>query len=380
MKNIVFNNSIGSPYSFGYPNLTKEQETNILAGLFEQLLIFDKVVISTNRVNAALIFLIKNLGINIVEQLIEKGYIKFMIWSPGIMTGTHRLSEDGTVDKSVIYEQPPIVASSLSEDDLDPEKNIHTALINFDIHKDRQRIFTRKASKNYIIPNGMVHSSRAVDTVIEAYKNNTLSTLGLPYLKEPNDLDIKERLLLNTLGHKALETIILSKYKLKSYENYEHYEICKQNLRNIGRAYNISEGTSTLLKLKGLPDLKELFIKRNIQFERVFTIRHLPSAKYYRKWINEIGETSDAQEITKEYLNEIESKNFFETSVGKFLKDRSLFILSALLENAIADTPGIITGVGVEIALSFLDNCWLDSILEGQKPSMFINEIEKEVR
>lgn len=59
----VFNNNIGSPYSFGFPKLTAKEERLILAGLFEQLLVFDKITISTNRLSFPLIFLIKILGL-----------------------------------------------------------------------------------------------------------------------------------------------------------------------------------------------------------------------------------------------------------------------------------------------------------------------------
>ena len=115
MKSEVFNNSIGSPYGFDYPKLTKEQDQQIIAGLFEQLLIFDRITISTNRLNFTLFFLISRLGINTVERLFDNGYIKLMIWSPLIVTGGGRQRKDGSMDESVIYGQPPVVAAALGE-------------------------------------------------------------------------------------------------------------------------------------------------------------------------------------------------------------------------------------------------------------------------
>ena len=88
MNNTVFNNSIGSPYGFDFPRLTKEQEENIIAELFEQLLIFDRITISTNRLNFALAFLISKLGINTVERLFDLGYIKILLWTPIIVTSS----------------------------------------------------------------------------------------------------------------------------------------------------------------------------------------------------------------------------------------------------------------------------------------------------
>lgn len=375
MKSEIFNNSIGSPYDFGYPKLTKEQDRQILAGLFEQLLIFDKITISTNRLNFGLLFLIDRLGINTVERLFDNGYIKLMLWSPIIVTGTGRKEDDGSIDESVIYGQPPIVAGALTEDDSNPEKNIHNALINFGLHRDRKRILTKSVLKHYVIPDGMEFSKDAAKLVIDSYQNNNLVGLGLPFEQEPNQLNLEQRKQLLSLGHKVLETAILSKYNYKSYENYEHYEICKQNLNNIGKAYNISENTSQILKFENLPDLKTLFISEKLYFESVFKLRHLSSAKYYRKWINSIGENANAQEITKEYLNEIKGSNkFFNSSGGKFIKNLGMFGVSTALGAAIAGLAGATAGFG----LGLLDTFVLDNLLKGKNPSMFIDDIKKQ--
>lgn len=377
MKSYVFNNSIGSPYGFDYPKLTKEQEQQIIAGLFEQLLIFDRVTISTDRLNFTLFFLISRLGINTVERLFDSGYINLMIWTPLIVSGGGRQREDGSVDESVIYGQPPVVAAALGEKDIDPEENIHKALSYFNIHRDRKRIFTRKASKNYIVPDGMEFSQESSTLVIDAYQNNTLATLGLPFDREPNQLDLKQRQMLLNLGQNVLETAILSKYNFKSYENYENYEICKQNLIHIGNAFNIAENTSRILKLENLPNLKTLYLNDNLQFNDIFKIRHLSNVKFYRKWINEVGEDANAQEITKEYLNEIKGNSkFFDSTEGKFLKNLGLFGINTVLGATIAGTAGFAAGY----ALGLLEEFWLDSILKGKNPSMFIDDIKKHMK
>lgn len=376
MKSEVFNNSIGSPYSFDYPRLTKEHERQILAGLFEQLLIFDKITITTNRLNFALLFLIDKLGINTVERLFDSGYLSLMIWSPVIVTSSGRQQEDGSIDESTIYGKAPIAAGALVDSDLDPEKNIKTALQHFGLHRDRKRIFTRTVAEHYVIPNGMEFSTGSASLVIDAYINNSLSELGLPFEKEPNELNLNERQILLELGNKVIETALLSKYNLKSYENYEHYSICKQNLKNIGKAFNVAENSDVLFNLEGLPNLKQLFLNEKLDFDSVFKLRHLSNAKYFRKWINNLGENSNAQEITKEYLNEIKGNNkFFESTEGKFLKNLMLYGANAALGLAIAGPAGAVAGY----SLGLLETFWLDSILKGKNPSMFINNIKQEL-
>jgi hypothetical protein len=376
MNSVVLNNSFGSPYVFGNPTLPRDEEISLLASLFEQLMIFDKITLTTSRLNFALTFLINKLGINTVETMLDRDYLNFILWSPIIVSGSGLKRDDGTMDESVIYGQPPIVAGTLTESDLDPEKNIKTALDQFPLHRDRKRTFIRKAVSRYTVPDGMLFSKDAAELVIDAYKNNNLESLGLPYVKEPNQLDIDERGRLLDLSQKVTETAILSKYGLKSYENYEAYEICKKNLENIGKGYNMAANTSNLFKLENLPDLKKLFITERLDFESVFKLRHLSTAKYYRHWINEVGENSNMDEVSREYIKEIKGKGgFAESSTGKWLK--VLLVLGAHvgLAHAIGGEEGeLIAGGSLGIMETFL----LESILKGKNPAMFIDAIRQE--
>lgn len=376
-KRAVFNNTISFPFAFSFPKLTLSQENEIVATLFEQLLLFDKIVISTNRLNHGLYFLIKTLGINTVENLIESGYITFLIWTPVLFTSQGTQKDDGSIDESSIYGKPPIVAGSISNEEMDPEKNIKTALKNFQFHRDRVRIFTRLALKSYIIPNGLEISSNSMKLIIDAYSNNNLSDLGLPFEKEAEQLNYQERFQLLQLGHRILETSILANYNLKSYENLEHFSICTQNFKNIGKAYNIAANSEHLFSLENIPNLKQLFLNEKLNFETVFKIRHLSNAKYFRKWINEVGEDSNSLEITREYLNEVKgNKKFFERTEGKLLKHLSSLGINAAIGTAIAGPIGGATG----IAYGLLESFWIDSILKGNNPSMFIDQIKREIK
>lgn len=384
MKSEVFNSNIGSPYDFEYPRLTPDQDQKILASLFEQLLLFDKISISTGRLNFALVFLISRLGLPIVERLLESGYIRFMIYSPMIFTGTGRQNEKGEIDQSIIYGQPPIAAGSLSDEDLDPEKNIHYALSNFKLDKKYARTLTKKALKNYVVPDGMKIATNSEKLILDAYTNNNLASLGLPNTKAPTQLDLNERQLLLELGHKVIETSILANFSLKSYKNFEHLEICKKNIENIGKAYNVAGNTSEILRIENVPNLQELYLKERMNFETVFKIRHLSTAKYYRKWINEVGENSNCYEVTEAYINEIKGKTkFLETNKGKFIKNLGAFALSTGLGAAIAGQAGAVVGAVLQPAadygLGLLETFWLDDILKGKNPSMFVDEIKKEL-
>lgn len=87
---------------------------------FEQLILFDEIVISTDKDNLPLFFLIKNLGIKTVERLIKNGYIKFEISKSLIFLfkGNDNLSEEQNAKNNL--GRPPLISGSLTSEDLDP--------------------------------------------------------------------------------------------------------------------------------------------------------------------------------------------------------------------------------------------------------------------
>lgn len=376
MKHQVLNNKIGTAYDLRYPKLNANQENQILAGIFEQLLLFDQITVTTDRTSFPLFFLINKLGINKVEELIERKYIKFLLWTPLLFTTTGSKREDGSIDESRIYELPPLQAAELSPEERDPETNIQNALSKFSLNRDKRRIFTRTALKAYEVPRGLEFSTQSAQLIIEAYVNNNLAELGLPFEKDPEQLDLETRRKLLNLGSSALETALLSKYHLKSFDNYEHLKVCQSNLQNIGNALKVSENASEILRFENIPDLKELFISEKLDFNSVTELRYKSASKHFRKWLNETSDKEDALPITKEYLNEIKGTNkFFESTGGKFLRTISMFGISTALEMAV---QGAVSGLG--LGLGMIETFWLDSILKGKNPSMFIKDLEKEIK
>jgi hypothetical protein len=374
---IVFNNKIETGYGFTYPKFSEIERRELLADIFEQILLFDKIVIKTGRLNYTLFFLINELGINLVEELIEKGYIMFLLWTPMIFTGRGRQLENGTIDESTIIGQTPIASGELSKEDKDPEKNIHNALEKFQLHRDRKKIFTKRAIKNYIVPSGMEFSSNSAKLVIDAYKTNCLKNLGLSNEISPENLPLSKRRDLLELGSSVIETAIMSKYELKGYFDSNHQQITKSNYKNLGSALKVTENTTTILQLKNIPNLRELFLKENIDFKTALSLRNLSSAKYYRKWINEISQNENAIPIATEYINEIKGNSkFFEKNSGKFIRNIGIAGASAALGTAIAGTGGAVAG----LTLGLLDTFWFDSIFKGKNPSMFIEDIKNEVK
>ena len=363
-------------------NSIDEERAKILAILFEQFLLFDRIAIRVDRQSLALRFLIKELGINKTEELIERGIIVPVLWTPMIFTSTGMTMPDGSIDHSAVIGKPPLVTGSLVPEDSDPERHLDLLLSKYALHRDRKRIFTRKVAPKFVLPdNGL--ATQSADIILDAYKNNRLEKLGLAALKEPDQLDYNQRGLLAELGQDVLETSVLAEKGYSSYDKYSYFNLASDAIKAIESGYNISENTSTILKVENVADLKRLVITGAIPFERVFDIRYKKVIKEYRKWINSISESTDASYITAQYINEIKGVNkFFETNKGKFIRNISMLGIGTAIGGALAGAGGYFAGAAAgkaaDLALGMFDTYILDGLLKGWNPGMFVDAIKYE--
>ncbi|WP_462255011.1 hypothetical protein [Ferruginibacter sp.] len=372
-----------APIPIGENASPEYQKKKILALLFEQFLLFDKIAIKIDRENLELYFLIKELGINKVEELIEYGIIIPVLWTPIIVTSLGMKLPDGSMDESSIIGQPPLISGKFSDEDSDPERNLDKLLSYFSFHKDRKRIFKKRVIDKYVLPDNSI-ADNATKIVIDAYVKGQLTELGLNNDKEPENLNLVERDKLFQLGHSVLETTVLAEKNFKSYDKYQNYSLTKGSVRNIETAYHVSENTSEILKIENLANIQDYVIENKIPFERVFDLRYKKNIKEYRKWINTLSKSIDTKNITEEYIDEIAGKNkFFESTGGKFVRTVAMFGLGSGVGGLIAGPTGAaaggIIGKAAELGLSMLDTYVLDGILKGWNPRMFVDDIKNEV-
>jgi hypothetical protein len=373
IKHKVFNSTLDKGY-FNYPKISETEEREIFADLFEQIMLFDKIYLKAGRANYALFLLIKNLGLDLVERLIEINYINFIFYTPIIVTSQGRQREDGTIDESTIYGQPPIASGTIEADSNLLEQSIDTSLSFFGIDSKRKKSFKKKIFKSYIVPDGMEFSTNSTKIVLDAYANNQLEALGLSNNTEPNQMDLEQRYKLLDLSHNVLETALLSTYDLKGFNNVNNFNLIKSNFETLSSALNVTSNGTKLFELENIPNLKKLFLEENLSFEQALKLRHNSNAKFFRNWLNTKSETSDSLEITEEYLNEIKGKNnFFSTTQGKFIRTVSTVGIGAGLSMAVGNPIP-------SLAIGILNSVVLDNLLKGKKPSAFIESVKSEVK
>lgn len=226
-----------------------------------------------------------------------------------------------------------------------------------------------------------------VDTthfILNSYQHNHLEQLGLPLTKDPNDLNLDERRKLSGLANSILEAGIISKNGFKSYNNYEELEIIKKSFENIGKAYNISKNTSEILRIENTPDLRQIYLNNQFEIDDIFKLRHLKTAKYFRKWINEVGENTNSAEVTEAYLAEIkEAKSFFNTKKGKVIKNTLMFGATSGLGYLIAGPIGAVSGLAIPIVdygLGLIEEFTLEGLFEGKTPKIYIDKLKVELK
>ena len=363
-----------------------QSQKEVISEFCEELLLFDKVSLKADRYNYALFFLIKEFGINTIQEYFERGLIEILLWTPLIVTSTGSIRENGTIDRESVLGKSPIVSGHLSEEDSNPENNIKNILKNFYLNKDRSNSFINAAIKSIIIPNNAL-AVQAVDLTIDAYKTGKLNNIGIKNEKVPENLNVDERLKLLELSHDVLETSILAQYGYKSFNDYSYTEISDKAFDSIASALKVKENSKTILTLENMPDLKSLFFSGQLNKVDLKTLRYKSTAKQFRKWLNEVSSNQDCTSISKEYMNEITGKNdFWDTTKGKIVKNVGMLGVGSALGAAIGSITitsvaiGSLLAKGAELGLGLFDSFFLDGLLKGKNPRLFIDEIEKKKR
>lgn len=376
IKHSVFNSTVDDGYLY-YPKLTRIQIRELEADLFEQLMLFDRIYLKTGRVNFALIFLIRNFGLIHLERLLDARYIKFLLYTPMIAVDKGRQLDDGTIDETTAFGNPPIISGALDTGANYREEVIDTALNQFPIRSKAKKQLKKKILRNVIQPDGMEFSKEAANIVIDAYNGNLLEDIGMPYSIEADQLEIDQRHKLQGLGLNVLETALLSKYGLKSFNLHNNSKLYKENLNKIGDALKVTDNAVEIFNFEDIPDLRLLFKEQNLSFTQVFKLRHGSTAKYFRNWLNITSENQNVQSITKEYLDEIaDRKGFFETKGGKFLKTTGTFGIGAGIAAAIGN-PAI--AIPATYGLRLLDTFVLQDLIKGKNARMFIDNLRESI-
>ena len=353
--------------------IASQEYQEILADFGEQLLLFGKISIKVERENAAAVILINELGLNQFYDLIDSGILEFLLWKPTVFIN---LGPDGKGEKDerLLIGHPPIVTGRYdSERHIDP---FHSAL---DVVKHSTQNLKKKEKRKLV--KHIEKHTRVIDfeqdpcsIVIEAYENNYLKDLGLPFNLPPVELSLNDRRTLQGLAVDVLETAILAKYQYSSLNEYKYSMLTKSALESIKNAQKLDANFDQIIHLEGLVDIKSYILAKKLSLDSILKIRKKGYSRKFRGWLEKVSVSQDAQEITQEYLNAIEDNpGFFNSSHGKFTRTISLLGLEGVGE--------VLTGFpGVGLVVSLFDQFVLDSFLKGWNPRLVIKDLKQNIQ
>ena len=376
-------NSFARKYLVLGPDLTAEELANfsnthtvVVASTLEQLMLFDKVSIKVYGENVPLTMLINQLGLNRVEKLIDEGALEFLLWTP--MVGYNVTELPGIL--------PLMSGNTTSSVHVDPEESATTGLqwLSNGLSERQAKGLIKKVRDIYRIPD-KEFARNSANLVMDAYKSNRLAEYGMPMTKDLANLTLDERKQLSGYAQTILETTILSSLKYSSFENYNDFLLSSSTFARIEAAIKIKENANKILTLENIPDLKSVFIEENINLDKLLKLRAKNDARRFREWLFSVSTSSDAKEITKEYVDAlVDSKGFFETKGGKFVKTMSMYSLGTGVGTLIGGLPGTLLGGTVgkilepaaDIGLDMLDTYFLDGLLRGWNPRIFLDKLK----
>jgi hypothetical protein len=215
-----------------------------------------------------------------------------------------------------------------------------------------------------------------------------LAEFGLEKQKEITWLNEEERKKLVHLGNDVLESTILSDLQYSSFGKYHSYSLHKQSFNEVKNATHILDGVEEVFKTEHLPNIKELIAAGRISLDSLIKLRRKSTSKKFRSWLVS-NSLNDSEYISKEYVDEIANhKGFFETTKGKFIKTIGMYGIGGTIGTLLGGVDGTFVGIAAsqilkptgELGLSFIDTYFLDGLLKGWHPRLFINEYEKLVK
>lgn len=349
-----------------------------LAEIVEQLILFDKISIKVYGENVGLAVLINEIGLKQVYELVDEGALEFLLWTPMLTTMT---------DDSLLGKMNPIQSGNMdSAVHCQPEESLRVGFQALKNQPDRitRRIMTRKLAPSYILPKeNFVHN--AANFVTDAYNNNSLAVVGLPKEKDISWLNSEERFKLLGLGDEILESTILSTLNYSSLGSYRNFEYAQQSFSQVVSASSLVSNMNELYQVEKIPDIKSLLLEKHIVLKDLIKLRRKNTSKKFRAWLASKS-LADSDYITKEYINEITNhKGFFETTKGKFIKTIGMYSIGGVTGGIAAGATGTFAGITLgkilepvaDLGLNFIDTYFLDGLIKGWQPKLFINEYEK---
>lgn len=346
-------------------------------GLFEQLMLFDKLAIRIHAENLPLAMMMNMIGDRWIEELIDQDALRFVQWKPTIF---HMVSDVKGVDA--------LAFGDLKSEPLDdPEASIDMA---FDRLTQRRPRNVRRLLKRKILPLYQDAETTIAKTATEltksAYLSGKLTAFELPPDFPYGEIPLPLRAKLRNVASEIAEYNYVLKHGMTSLSNYTYFTLLSDTAQKLAAKVNQSEVFSELAQIEHFPDLKSIYPTLSNPLQQVIRLRDSSRSRWFRQWLSETK--GDSAELTKEYISAIAGAHGpLDTTTGKFIKAIAMTAISGGVFAGIGSLAGLVLGsaagaaamtVGrpvLETGLDLLDQFVLDGLLKGWNPRMFFDDL-----
>jgi len=347
------------------------------ASLFEHFLLFDTMSIKVNGDNLPLVFLLRILGLKRLEELIEQGAMKFVLWTPMILhfvqdiRGVNALAAGNATDSA--------------HTDLEMSIDLGLNRLTDKPTKHVRKLLKRKVAPLYTLPPPDL-AKQTVDITNSAYNSGKLRALGFaPERKSLMELTLQERQLLGKCATELLEYRYLISQGMTSLSEFPYFSFFANSIQRIASGTKVTSGFDELARFENFPDLKALYPTLEKGMHQLPKLRARRRSMLFREWLS--SATAGDGEITREYLDAItNAKGPLDTKVGKLTKSIVMTTIGAAVG---ATLEGSVTGAAeggimgkvvepaIDLGLDLLDEFMLDGLKKGWNPRMFFDDLRE---
>lgn len=335
----------------------------------EALVISPAVCCHVYGENVVLCRLIDGFGIAGVEQLLEEGALKFLLWSSMVlyMPKQQKVQVDG-VDPLL-----PGNASTVAHRDAQAsvELGLKGGWTNHPWSK-LERLAKLAIERTHVPVENVSHD--AVAAVRLAYDNGALHQHGFDSNRPRHELDDQQRALLSRIAEDVAKGVVL--YDLE-YDFHESAASWDQLLRfgTVARAPSAAPTVNYGLKLEGVPNIPGLLASRAIEMKDIAQLRNHSATQELRKWLWAQPDPRDAAAVGRAWLAQMTTTPLKDRTWFKVARLSFFSVLGGVVGAVVGGPPGFVGGAlagsGLNQALGAFDSFGMDKWLTRPGPRRF---------
>lgn len=361
-------------------NLFPQRISDIQKSMFEQLLLFDAISFRVHGENIPLAVLINFFGRKGFDALVEQEALHFVLWTQNIM---HLVNDVKGIN--------PLCWGKFNDGPHgDPVQSIELGLnwVKPVPGRREKSALVKKLLPLYSVSRDGL-SEMAVKATESAFLSGKLTALGLdPKIIELTTFPKDKRALMNKCADEVLSYTLLCEKQLTSYSNFEFFHFFNDSAKKIASLNLTTDGYTEIAKVQHVPDLKIIFDSLDKPLEKIAKFRNKRSSKKFRGWLADALDRTSGEELTREYIDALEPKGFFQKDIGKVTKAIATTAIGtgigSLLDTKFAGAKiaadVLATTVLQPIAdfgLDLIDTYVFEGVTKGWTPRMFFDDLER---